>query len=255
MKRLLMMLLALTLFFSVAHAEAPLTLAEPLSGVICWPDGSDEATASYVYRYSYPQIAGDSEIAQLINGTYAYEVDYAIEFRVPMNAEELDPESGVQYYTTITHEVTCSNERYLSVKLTTESFLGASASTIVAGHTFSLTEGAKTGSVTSLPYLLGLLDEDDAGDEWMEERQTAKADDCVRRLIWEIIEDQTASNAVAYYDDLTYESFTDYFYPEEDFYLDADGNPVFFIQEGLIAPVSEGVLRFPFAMAELLDEI
>ena len=256
MKRLLILFLALTLFISAASAEGLLTLADSLSGVICWPEGSDEATAAYVYRYSYPQVAGESDIAELINGTYAYEVSDAIGFRVPMNAEGLDPEAGVQFYTDISYEITCLNERFLSVKITSESFLGQSATTTVAGHTFTLSEGAKSGEVTSLPFLLGLLDEEDLTDEWMKDRQTAKADECVQRLVWEVIEEQIMNGEVAYYDDLDFdETFCYSFYPEEAYYLDENGNPVFFIQEGFIAPVSEGVLLFPFTMEELLDEI
>lgn len=254
MKRLLILLLALTVCLTAASAETLIMLAEPLNGVICWPEGTDEANASYVYRYSYPQVAGESDIAELINGTYTYEAEDAYAFRVPMNAEGLDPEAGVQFYTTIGYEITCLNERYLSVKITSESFLGTAVTTTVAGHTFTLTEGAKSGEVTSLPYLLGLLDEGNLTDEWLKDRQTAKADECVQRLVWEIIEQQIADGAT-YYDDLDYETFCYSFYPEEAYYLDADGNPVFFIQEGFVAPVAEGVLLFPFSMEELLDEI
>ncbi|MCH5286442.1 MAG: DUF3298 domain-containing protein [Christensenellaceae bacterium] len=255
MKRLMILLLALMTLLSAASAEELLTLAEPLEGVICWPDGTNEDTASYVYRYCYPQVAGESEIAEQINGTYAYEVDDAYDFRVPMNAEGLDLDAGMQFFTSIGYEITCLNEHYLSVKITSESFLGYSLTTTIAGHTFTLDDGAKTGSVTSLPYLLGILDGDDAKDEWMKDRQTARADECVRKLIWEIIEQQIMRGEVAYYDDLDYEMFCDNFYPEEAFYLNADGDPVFFIQEGFVAPVAEGVLLFPFTMEELLDEI
>ena len=255
MKKLLTLLLAMLTLFSAASAEGLLTLADPLSGVICWPDGSDEASAVYVYRYTYPQVAGENEIAELINGTYAYEVSDAAGFRVPMNAETLDASAGVQFYTNVSHEITCLNEHYLSVKITSESFLGQSVTTTVAGHTFTLGGGAKTGEVTSLPYLLGLLDEGDLTDEWLKDRQTAKADACVQGLVWAIMEQQMMSGEINYYDELTYEDFSYSFYPEEAFYLDADGNPVFFIQAGFVAPVSEGTLFFPFTMEELLDEI
>ena len=254
MKRLMILLLALTMLLSAASAEELLTLGEPLTGVICWPEDADETTATYVYRYSYPQVAGESDLAEQINGTYAYEVDDAYAFRVPMNADGLDPEADTQFYTNISYEITCLNEHFLSVKIISESFLGHSMTTTVAGHTFTLDNGAKTGSVTSLPYLLGILDESDATDEWMKDRQTARADECVRKLIWEIIEQQIMNGAI-FYDDLDYQMLCDNFYPEEAFYLDGDGNPVFFIQEGFIAPVTEGVLLFPFTMDELLDEI
>lgn len=258
MKRLFTPLLALyllMLFVFPVQAEEPPVLDEPLAGVICYPEGSDETSALYVYRYSYPRVAGNSELAELINGVYEYQVEDAIAFRAPMAAEGIDPASGVQESTTITHEITCLNERYLSVKLTTVSAQGASVSTIVSANVFALT-GPQAGNVTSLPYLLGLLDPDDeTADEWLKNRQTTKADDCVRGLIWAIIEQQRADGSVAYDDDLTYETFADSFYPEEDFYLDADGNPVFFIQEAFIAPAAEGVLSFPFTLEELLDEL
>ena len=50
-------------------------------------------------------------------------------------------------------------------------------------------------------------------------------------------------------------SLTGAFSPESDFYLDADGNVVFFIQAGEIAGEIAGVLRFPFNPAELLSAV
>ena len=251
MKKILALLCALTMTFSAALA-APVQPGEGLCGAYCYPDGSDETSAAYVYRYSYPTAAGQDEASQMINEFYAYLVDDALSFAVPMAAEEVAM-NGVQAYTTITSEVTCSNDDYFSVKVTSESFLGAAASSTVSAHVFALT-GEKAGTVTALPYLLEILDPGET-DEWLLERQTAKADDMVRSLVWDVIQEQLADDAVAYYDDLTREVFEFCFYPEEDFYLDENGNPVFFLQEGAVAPVSEGVLYFPFTLEELLDEI
>ena len=39
------------------------------------------------------------------------------------------------------------------------------------------------------------------------------------------------------------------------FRLDENGDPVFFLQESMVAPQTEGILYFPFTLAELLDEI
>ena len=64
-----------------------------------------------------------------------------------------------------------------------------------------------------------------------------------------------AAGEVAYYDDLTYETLENVFYPEEDFFLDENGDPVFFLQEAMVAPQTEGILYFPFTLEELLDEI
>ena len=49
--------------------------------------------------------------------------------------------------------------------------------------------------------------------------------------------------------------FASVFYPEEDFYLDEAGDPVFYFQAGSIAPAEEGVLRFPIPLEDLLDEL
>ena len=250
MKKLLS-LLAVLLLCGTALAD-PLPLGDELCGVACWPDGTDEATASYVYRYSYPTAAGDDDVSLMINEFYTYTVEDALTFTVPINGESLADEEG-PCSTTITSTVTCNNDDFFSVLMVKESRFGDIVYTIYSAHTFGRI-GAKAGSVVSLPYLLGLL-ENEATDEWLETRQTAKADECVRRMIWEIIEEQMDDGTVAYYDDLDYETLTELFYPEEDYYLDADGDPVFFLEEGMAADRSEGVLLFPFTLEELLDEI
>lgn len=251
MKKTLTLLLALLFLFSTACAE-PLPLGEWLSGTACYPEGSSEETAQYTYRYAYPTIAVEDTTGQMINEFYTYMVDDALGFAAPIAAEEA-AYSGVQAYTTITSEVTCNNDEYFSVKVTSESFMGAAVTSIVRAHVFART-GDKAGTVISLPYLLEILDAGET-DTWMLDRQTAKADAMVRGLVWDVIQDQLSDGTVGYYDDLTYENFEGNFYPEEDFYLDAEGNLVFFLQEGAAAPVSEGVLYFPFTLEELMDEI
>lgn len=245
MKKLLALLFALLLMTSVSLAE--------LSGEYLWPEGSTAESAKYIYRYDYPMQPGDDSVAQMINGFYEYLVEDAMAFNVPMAIDEIDPEADFQSSTIISSEATFVSEAYLSYKITTETMMGVTADTIIAGHTFALT-GPKAGQVVSLPYLLGVLDMDE-DDAWLQERQTAKVDECVRTLVWDIIQQQLAEGTVAYYDDLTYETLEYCFYPEEDFYIDAEGNIVFFLQEAIAAPTFEGVLLFPFTMDELLDEI
>lgn len=249
MKKLVLLVVCLMLASS-ALAD-PLPLADGLSGVACYPEGSTEANAAYIYRYAYPLVAAEDEVSLMINDFYAYMVDDALGFAAPMAAEDVS--GGIQAHTTITSEVTCNNNAYFSVKIVNESFMGAADSHVISGHVFAR-QGDKAGTVVALPYLLGILSADET-DSWMLDRQTAKADDMVRGLVWDVIQDQLSDGAVEYYDDLTYEIFEANFYPEEDFYLDADGNPVFFLQEGTVAPVSTGVLYFPFTLEELLDEI
>lgn len=251
MKKVLLMVLTAALLFSSAMAE-PLTLASDLAGEAFWPEDATADNATYVYRYAYPQVEDNDETCQMINEFYGYLVEDALAFTVPMTADGLET-GGVQAYTNIASQVTCNSDAWFSVLVTTETFLGASTSEVYAGHTFART-GAKAGTVVSLPYLLGILDPEEE-DTWMQDRQTQKANELVWGLVWDIIEQQKADGTVAYDEDLTYEGLCADFYPEEDFYLDADGNPVFFLQAATVASAAEGVLTFPFSMAELLDEV
>ena len=73
------------------------------------------------------------------------------------------------------------------------------------------------------------------------------------RLVWQIVERDSQNADGDYLDGLTEAELRMAFSPETDFYLDEDGNVVFFIQAGEIAGEIAGVLRFPFAPAELLS--
>ncbi|MBQ8554897.1 MAG: DUF3298 domain-containing protein [Clostridia bacterium] len=252
MKRLILCLLALLLSVP-AMAEGtdavPLTFADDLAGVYCYPEGASEAEARYVYRYAYPQIAGNSDIAVMINTTYQLTVTDALGFEVPMLASDVQ-EGEAQKQVDISYEITCLNDSYLSVAVTKTARSGGElTSHIAAGHVFALT-GEKAGTIVSLPYVLGIL-ADDESDEWYKERQTAKADACVRELVWNALQDMD----IALWDDLTFEEFEAGFYPEEDFYLNEDGDPVFFLLAGTVAPEEAGIIQVTIAMETLLDEI
>ena len=254
MFRLLILLLALMLLpaCSMAEAPAPLTFTDDLTGVYTWPEGSSEAEASYVYRYTYPQIAGDSELALTINEVFRYEADDAVGFECPMNASAHDPALG-QMEVIIAYEIVHLSDEFLSVRVDKQVTVGETASSVVKGYSFMLT-GVEAGTVTSLPYLLGVIDPEDT-DEWYLDRQTAKADACARDLVWMRIEQDMKAEGSPIYEDMTFEEFEWGFYPEEDFYLDAEGNFVFFLQEGMIAPVEDGQFFYAIPLDELLDEI
>ncbi len=252
MFRLLILLLTLTLLPLGGLAEAPVTLVDDLTGVYVWPEGASEAEASYVYRFTYPQFAGDEGIAQTINNIYQYEVSYAMDFDCPMNGSSHDPAEG-QMQVDVTYEVTHLSSDYLSLKIHKQLAVGESCTRVVTAHTFPLT-GERTGTVISLPFLLGILDRQE-NDEWLIERQTAKVDDCVRELVWAQIEKAMRQEGSAIYQDMTFEEFEQYCYPEEEFYLNEEGDLVFFITEGIIAPQEVGHFFFTITMEELLDEL
>ena len=59
------------------------------------------------------------------------------------------------------------------------------------------------GYTNNLPQYLGLLNAFET-DEWLQGRQTGKADDQIRKMVWEIIEENEAG--IAYSADFTEES-------------------------------------------------
>lgn len=252
MFRLMILLVALTLLPLGGLAEAPFVLADDLTGLYTWPEGASESDASYVYRFTYPQLAGDDPIAQTINNIYQYEASYALDFDCPMNGSSHDPAEG-QMQVNITYEVPHLSSDYLSIKINKVMTVGESVIRVVTAHTFPLT-GERSGTVISLPFLLGILDRQE-NDEWLIQRQTAKVDACVREMVWAQVEKAMRQEGSAIYPDMTFEEFEWCFYPEEEFYLNEAGDLVFFIQEGTIAPREAGHFVFTITMEELLDEI
>jgi len=252
MFRLLILLLIAALLPLGSVAEAPVSFADDLTAVYTWPEGAPESEASYVYRCTYPQLAGDEAIAQTINNIYQYEVSYALDFDCPMNGSSHDPAEG-QMQVDVTYEVTHLSSDHLSIRIDKEVTIGESCVRVVTAHIFPLT-GERAGTVISLPYLLGVIKQGET-DEWLIDRQTAKVDACARDMVWFLVERAMKQENSPIYPDMTLEEFEWGFYPEEDFFLDEEGNFVFFVQEGVIAPAEAGQFFFPVTLDELLDEL
>lgn len=252
MFRVFLLLLTLTLLPVSGMAEAPLTFADDLTGVYTWPEGSSEEDASYVYRYAYPQLEGDSALALAFNYVFEYEATDALGFECPMIGSSHPAEEG-QMQVNIAYTITHLSDEYLSVRIDKEVAVGESLSHILKAYTFALT-GKDAGTVTSLPYILGLMEQGET-DEWYIDRQTAKADACARDMVWMLIEKDMKAEGSPIWEDLTFEELEWSFYPEEDFYLDEEGNFVFFLQENVIAPTEAGQFFYPLTLDELLDEI
>ena len=250
MKKLFALICALLMLLQAA-AAAPLELAGELAGTLLYPEEADEASASYIYHYAYPLLPAGDDVCDTINGFYQYAADDAAAFAVPMGGEEAERQ-GVSCQIDIAYEITCNNEEYFCVKLTSTTRQEELESTILSAQTFARS-GEKAGNVVALPYLLGILAGDET-DTWLQDRQTAKADDCVRRMLWEEIESAQAEG-FPFYEELDEELLADLFYPEEDFYLDETGNPVFFLQAGSVAPVEEGILTYSITLEDLMDEL
>ena len=252
MVRLLLLLLSLTLVFPSAIAEDLLVCTDDITGVYTWPEGSSEAEASYVYRYAYPQFSTEHSLAAGINAVFQYDVDDALLYECPMFASDHPAELG-QMQVELSYRITHHCAEALSVRIDKVVTVGQSVIRTVKAYNFKLT-GSLAGTVTSLPYLLDLV-ESGSSDEWLIDRQIAKADACVREMVWALIEEDMGKADSPIFEDITQEDFEYDFFPEEDFYLDADGSFVFFIQEGVIAPEEAGHFFYTITMEELLDEL
>ena len=243
-------LLACLVLGAAACAE-PLPLAEDLADEIVIPyDEADPAAGRFLYSYRYPAVDPSHPDAAIVNTFFEYEVSDTVNFRAPMDAENWES-TGENVEKAITYTVTCNNDEYFSVLVCTRETAAGETYTSYAGNTFSRLE-QKPGYTTTLPQILGILSSHES-DTWLQDRQTARADAFVRAMIWEQLEENPDS--LPFYEDFTEEDLELIFYPEEDFYLDESGNPVFFIQPGDAAPLEEGLMIFPLSLEEILDEM
>ncbi len=246
MKKVLFPLLLLSACcLCVAALAEPLALSEDLAGTVSLPIGEGR---TYTYTYAYPQVDESDPAGAVINAFYSYRVSDTLDFEVPLMADYYAAAGGTESISvTVGYTITCNNDAYFSVLLKTE---GNDFQTCT-GHTFSRTD-LKPGSSVALPYLLGILANDES-DTWLQERQTAKADALVRELVWKQLEERREELGID--PAFTEEIFTLYFYPEEDFYLDEKGDPVFYLEPGLAADAEKGLLTFPVSLEDILDEL
>ena len=74
-------------------------------------------------------------------------------------------------------------------------------------------------------------------------------------MVWNMIEENDAGID---YGGLTEDYLEGIFFPEEDFYLDENGDPVFYLQPGDVyeeVPEGTDLLTFPIALEDILDEL
>ena len=247
-------ILALTLCFLPLSglAEDALICSGELTGTYIWPEDADETEANYIYRYAYPVFEADTTLDETVNEVFQSEVSWAMDFECPMYITEPNA-ANMHTRVNVSSEITCLNTEMLSIRVDRVFTTGSSSSNKIKSFTFML-NGTNAGTITSLPYLLGILKTGES-DEWYIQRQIDKADKCVREMVWAEIEKDRKLDDSAIYDFITLEDLDYCFYPEEDFYLDEAGGFVFYIQAGEIAPPEAGHFTYTFTLDELLDEI
>lgn len=251
MRKILPLILILTLLASCALAD-PIALLDDLAEDISEPyDPEDPSSGTFVYSCRYPHVDEEAEGSMGINTFYADQLEYELGFTMPMIREAFE---GYDSSTVITYTVTCNNDDYFSVLITKEENNPDVIRTTWTGNVFSRKEG-NTGNTFSLPKLLGILDPAE-NEEWKQDFQTEKADTLIREMVWDLIEEN--ENGFDY-NGLTEEALSHIFFPEEDFYLDENGDPVFYIQPGDVyyddVPEGVGLITFPLALEDILDEL
>ncbi|MBN1777927.1 MAG: hypothetical protein JW811_07375 [Clostridiales bacterium] len=248
MKRFLSVLLALLMLpvaGALAQSEQP---DSSLLGVVYYPRGSTEETASFAFRYRLPQFSAEQPQYEAVNQYFASYAADVVETLIPATIGALDelPASGEpEYYVDLDYRITASTGDHLSVLLNSQQFLGNTLTEQWVSVVFAQ-DGIYAGQPISLSQAMGLEQESGAGDV---------ASELVYGLVWQIIRYETDAMRGAYFPDLTEEEYRLAFSPQDDFYFDEDGNFVFFIQAGTVAGEVEGVLTYPFSLAELLSGI
>lgn len=254
-RKFLLILLVFITIFSVSFAEG-LKLQDDIADVRIYPYSQDDPEGpAYTCAYCYPKIDESEKCATEINTFYDDLITYNNTFANPMMADSL-LSMGVETsgFSDISYKLCCNNGEYFSILLRKHSLVDNEETLFYEGHTFAVS-GGTPGSTVALPYLLGLL-ENGESDTWLQERQTQKAEQFTRDLVWEAITEKTDTGELLLWDDIVIdEEYLSYvFFPEEDFYLDENGDPVFFIQPGEIADPSYGLITVPISLEALYDE-
>ncbi len=247
--RLAALMLALLTGLSAAALAEPLTLLEDYANdVVMLYEESDPSAGKFSYSYRYPHVDVNQEGGAEIDVFYADLAAYTDSFTIPMNMDAFEDSDNL---TEIRYQITCNNDDYFSVLVETARSSAEQTFRYWEGHVFSRKNGSP-GLTWTLPRLLGILDQNES-DTWLQDRQTSKADALLIDMVWEKI--RANQEGIDYFTDLTREDLSHFFFPEENFYLDENGNPVFFLQPGLVAPESVGLLTYGFSLEEILDEL
>lgn len=250
MRHLISLLLTLMLFALPALAD-PLPLLEDYSAEISEPyDENDPSAGTFVYSCRYPHADETAEGGAEINAFYEYLMSDTLDNYVPILQDAYE---GYDASMVVTYTVTCNNDDYFSVLVRTDRDNPDLTVTTWEGHVFSRKEGSP-GQTYTLPKVLGILSATE-NEEWLQNRQTEKADRVIREMVWQMIEDNESGLD---YGDLTQETLSYIFFPEEQFYLDENGDPVFYLQPGdVLEEVPDGteLYIFPISLEDILDEI
>ncbi len=249
-RRIAALLTALCMLLCAVVQAEPAQLGEPLRGEKCFPEGATREQARFVFTYAYPQLTAKAAVDESINAFYQGLLTDMLGIAVPQEAEQAIsdlPEDSMTMTDDVSYTLAYADEDYVSFVLTQSRFIGFGETLSLSAQVFART-GEYAGQPLSLSQVMGLEQADD-------EPGASYAAHLVYGLVWEIVEQQRAQSTVDYLEGLTREELERSFFPEEDFYLDENGDLTFYVQSGLIAGDVEGVLVYPFSRAEILSAV
>ena len=207
-----------------AFAQAYSVPAEPLQGMVSRTEGA--------LSYQLPQLEAKTQTDEKINHFY--------QEKAAMLDSETDALMDVNV---ISFRYEHVSDRFLSIVFSVLTQGGNGETETLYADTFAR-DGVYAGEKLTLSAVLGMETEDG---------QPGTASEIACHLVWEVARREAEKADGDYPEGLTEEDVRNAFDPEEDFYLDADGNIVFLIQSGVLAGEIAGILLFPFSPAELLS--
>lgn len=233
-KRLLMMLLALSLLAPCALGEAAAPAVERLEGEMYFPSESDW---TYHFTYAYPHLTGEDYASLAVNDTYEMALDEMLQLVLPMFANE--PEMRFDGKNEVIHdfEVTCNNGRFLSIVQQRSQTMGEEGINLSLEPLVFDMAGEYLGETLTLRGLV-MVGESSA--------QISQAVSPVLYAEFCKLQEQGVCRA-----DVDEEQFFLDFSPTRDFYADDAGNAVFFFQPALLSQPSFDVPTFTFTPAQL----
>ena len=252
-RKCLIILMIFITIYTVSYADG-LKLSEDTADTIVYPYYEDrENSPTYTYSYCYPCIDSSEACAAEINSFYSERISITLDFDNPVLVDYLSGTGNeISSSENVSYTLHCNNGVYFSILIRKYSVFDGEESLIYEAHTFD-TIGGNPGSTVTLPYLLGLLEKKD-NDTWLQDRQTQKAESITRELVWEALQEKVDAGELVLFDDIDEDYLTDNFFPEEAYYLDENGDPVFFFQPGWIAGPEYGLIELPVALETLCDE-
>lgn len=237
MKRLLCLLFSLLLCTGCAGAEQAFSLlGEPLTGTLSFSDDG------WLLTYSLPQLSAGDDVSATINHFYT-EREMQLRDEDRWQTDEREDACG-----DLSYAITYGDKRYVSFAFTLLRSAGNGEIATLWADTFAL-DGLYAGEKLCLSQLLGLE------EEIADTEGPSLASQLAYRLVWQIVSQESLNPDGDYLDGLTEQQVKSAFDPEQDFYLDENGNVVFFIQSGEIAGEIAGILEYPFSIAEILSAI